>query len=204
MAAEGALAVKGGNWQIFHEMVQRSGAVIAPNTTVIGIDRVSDGTSDQWRYSLHTRPSNEPGRSTTHPVTFDHVVLANPFQFSGISVGEGVLETTIDEIPYVQLHVTIFTSPYRLSPSFFGLEPSAKVPGMILTTLAQSDTPSSGVEGVGKAGFLSVSILGEATNPQTKSKEYVYKIFSREAVTPAFLRYVTPRSSLSFSLQRVR
>ncbi|AEO59708.1 hypothetical protein MYCTH_2308190 [Thermothelomyces thermophilus ATCC 42464] len=194
MAADGALAVEGGNWQIFHEMIQRSGAVVALNTTVIGIDKVSDSTTSQQRYAVQTRSGSALDSSTTHPVTFDHVVLANPFQFSGISVGEGVLETAIDEIPYVQLHVTIFTSPYRLSPEFFGLPTSAKVPGMVLTTLAQSDTPSSGVGGVGKAGFLSVSMLGQATNPQTKRREYVYKIFSPEAVTPEFLSRLLGRS----------
>ncbi|KAL2163249.1 hypothetical protein VTH06DRAFT_5305 [Thermothelomyces fergusii] len=194
MAAEDALSVEGGNWQIFHHMVQRSGAVVALNTTVIGIDRVSDGTSSQRRYAVRTQPSDKPESSIIQPVAFDHVILANPFQFSGITVGKGVLETTIDEIPYVQLHVTIFTSPYRLNPRFFGLPTSAQVPGMVLTTLAQSDTPSSAAERVDKAGFLSVSILGEATNPQTKSKEYVYKIFSPEAVTPEFLSRLLGRS----------
>ncbi|KAK4249340.1 hypothetical protein C7999DRAFT_30228 [Corynascus novoguineensis] len=188
MAAEGALAVIGGNWQIFHEMVQRSGATVALNTTVVAINNASSASPRKPQYTVRITSGSTPSANpTTHPVAFDNVILANPYQFSGISAGEGVFHSPIDEIPYVQLHVTIFTSPYPFSPRFFNLPSSARVPGMVLTTLAQSDTATSGVGGVGKAGFLSLSMLGYAINPQTKRKEYVYKIFSPEAVNAEFL-----------------
>jgi prenylcysteine oxidase/farnesylcysteine lyase len=187
LAAEGAIAVEGGNWQIFHEMAQRSGVLIALDTAVVGIEKTSGGTSGRTQYTVQTTPGSTPGDPTTHPTTFDNIIMANPYQFSGISVGDGVLETPIEQITYVQLHVTIFTSPSRFSPLFFDLPESEKVPGMVLTTLAHDDTPTSGADGAGKAGFFSLSILGKATNPQTQQKEYVYKIFSPEVVTPEFL-----------------
>ncbi|KAK4155652.1 hypothetical protein C8A00DRAFT_41749 [Chaetomidium leptoderma] len=187
LGAQGATSVQGGNWQIFHEMAQRSGALIALNTAVVGVEKTSGGSSTSSKYTVQTTSGSTPGSPATHPVAFDNVIMANPYQFSGISAGEGVLQTPIEEIPYVQLHVTIFTSPSWFSPRFFDLPNSAKVPGLVLTTLAQSDTLTSGVNGVGKAGFFSLNNLGKATNPQTQQKEYVYKIFSPEIVTAQFL-----------------
>ncbi|KAK4099108.1 hypothetical protein N658DRAFT_525736 [Parathielavia hyrcaniae] len=87
------------------------------------------------------------------------------------------------------LHVTIFTSPNRFSPEFFDMPNSAQAPLVVITTLAQSDTPDSGVEGAGQAGFFSMMALGKATNPQTQQTEYVYKIFSPAAITPEFLTH---------------
>ena len=190
LAADGAIAVQGGNWQIFHEMVQKSGAQVILDTAVVGIDKVSGGSSGRAQYTVQTTSGSTPGNPTTHPTTFDDIIMANPYQFSGISVGDGVLDTPIEEITYVQLHVTIFTSPSPFSPLFFDLPESEKVPGMVLTTLGHGDTPTSGADGAGKAGFFSMSILGKATNPQTQQKEFVYKIFSPEVITPEFLRYV--------------
>lgn len=191
MAAQGATSVQGGNWQIFHEMAQRSGATISLNTAVVGIQKTGS------QYTVQTTSGSTPGNPTTHPVSFDNVIIANPYQFSGISAGQGVLQGPIEQIPYVQLHVTIFSSSRRLSPGYFDLPNSATAPGAILTTLAQSDTSTSGVDGVGKAGFFSISIIAKATNPQTQQQEYVYKIFSPQVVTAAFLTYVVPFFLLS-------
>jgi prenylcysteine oxidase/farnesylcysteine lyase len=182
LAAEGAMAVQGGNWQIFHKMAQASGARIALDTAVVGLDKTAGG-----QYTVQTTSGSTPGNPATHSVEFDNVIIANPYQFSGISSGEGVLQTPIEQVPYVSLHVTIFTSPSLINPGYFDLPNSAKVPGMVVTTLAQSDTSTSGVDGVGKAGFWSVNTLGRATNPQTQVREYVYKIFSPEVVTAELL-----------------
>lgn len=171
-------------------MTQRSGAQVLLNTAVVGIDKASGGSPGRARYTVQTTSGSTPGDPSTHPTTFDNIIMANPYQFSGISVGDGVLDSPIEEITYVQLHVTIFTSPSPFSPLFFDLPASEKVPGMVLTTLGHGDTPTSGADGAGKAGFFSLSILGKATNPQTQQKEFVYKIFSPEVVTPEFLRYV--------------
>ncbi len=165
-------------------MAQRSRALLALNTSVVGIQKTTSGS----QYTLQTTSSSTPDSPATYPGTFDNVVLANPYQFSGISAGSDVLESAIEKVPYVRLHVTHFTSPSRLSPGFFNLPSDAVVPGMVLTTLAQSDTATSGADGVGKAGFFSLSMHRKAINPQTQQKEHMYKIFSPEAITPEFLR----------------
>jgi prenylcysteine oxidase/farnesylcysteine lyase len=185
MAPEGAMAVKGGNWQIFHEMVKRSGAHLVLNTSVVSIGLALEESSGLPRYTIRTEEDKED-----NPVVFDNVVLANPYQFSKISAADGVIQNPIDRIPYVQLHVTIFASPFRYSPAFFGLTDAKDVPGTILTTLGKDDEPTSGAHGAGKAGFFSISTLRKVINPETEQEEYLYKIFSPEKVTSEFLRFV--------------
>jgi prenylcysteine oxidase / farnesylcysteine lyase len=182
MAPEGAMGVKGGNWQIFDAMVKRSGAHVVLNTSVVSIGFAPEQSSRMPRYVIGTESS---GEQAENPVVFDNVILANPFQFSKISAADGVIHNAIDEIPYVQLHVTIFASPFRYSPAFFGLIDAKDVSGTILTTLGEDDGPASGA---GKAGFFSVSALRKVFNPETEQEEYLYKIFSPEKVTSDFLR----------------
>lgn len=196
MAAQGAMSVQGGNWRIFHKMVEKSGAAVALNTSVVGIEhlrKTGTGVSQHPQYTIRTESVS--GRSTNaHPVAFHRVIIASPYQFSNISAGKGVLSHPIDEIPYVQLHVTIFASPYRCSPQFFNLRDGETVPGAVLTTLDRAGGPTSGPDGAGKAGFFSITILRTAVNPVTNKREYIYKIFSPRRVTPQFLRSVSIRS----------
>jgi len=184
MAPEGAMAVSGGNWRIFHGMVKKSGAYVSLNTSVTTIGSATAAADGRPRYTIHTEHSGDEDL----PTVFDDVVLANPYQFSKISAADGVIQNPIDEIPYVQLHVTIFASPFQYSPGFFGLADAKDVPGTVLTTLAKGDDPTSGAQGAGKAGFFSISTLRMVFNPETQKHEYLYKIFSPEKVTPEFLR----------------
>jgi prenylcysteine oxidase/farnesylcysteine lyase len=191
-APEGAMSVAGGNWQIFHNMVKASGAYVLQNTSVASIAVDSkDAASSRPKYILETTSSNEAAEATiqTQPVSFDDVVVATPYQFSKISAADGIFENPIDEIPYIKLHVTIFASPFRLSAAYFKV-PRSQVPSTVLTTLPEGGDPTSGVQGAGKAGFYSISTLKRVVNPKTGGKEYLYKIFSPEKVTPDFLRCV--------------
>ncbi|KAL1900489.1 hypothetical protein Sste5346_002210 [Sporothrix stenoceras] len=185
LAPAGASQIRGGNWQIFDRMARASGADIHLNTSVASIDCVDGTEPPNSKYVLKT--TNAAG--VAEEDEYDNIVVATPYQFSKISTGDGVLQTAIDEIPYVQLHVTLFASPLRPSPAFFGLEPGTPVPTTVLTTLADDDDDqgSSGADGSGKAGFFSVSTLRRAINPDTLREEYLYKIFSPEKVTPEFL-----------------
>ncbi len=183
------MTVEGGNWQIFHGMVNRSAANVLLNTSVAAITRSSpdEKASTSPRYLIETTPAGTEAAAEEMDVLFDNVVIATPFQFSKIEAGDDVIQHAIDEIPYVSLHVTIFSSPFRLSRSFFNLTDSDPLPDFILTTLAKGDTPTSGVEGAGKAGFFSISIVRKAINSNNGKEEYIYKIFSPAKLTADFL-----------------
>jgi len=149
---------------------------------------LAPGAQPPAKYTLKTK-STESASSTevTEPDLYDDVVIATPYQFSNIKAGDGVLQHAIDEIPYVELHVTLFTSPFQMSARFFKLPTASPVPATVLTTLGDGEDPSSGVQGAGKAGFFSISTLRTVVNPDNGLREYLYKIFSPEKLTPEFL-----------------
>jgi prenylcysteine oxidase/farnesylcysteine lyase len=189
MVTDGAMAVKGGNWQIFDAMVKASGANTKLNSTVRSISRKDNGA-----YVVKTAASTSSGNSNQQSELeqgeFDTIVLATPYQFSDISFSPP-LANPPDEIPYVTLHVTLFTSPHRLSPSFFNLGSSTsadEVPDMVLTTLPEGVDlgAKKGKEGVGPAGFWSVSLLRKI-EMDDGTTQYLYKVFSPEQLTKTWM-----------------
>lgn len=201
------MSIEGGNWQvrffclshaslslislqIFDHMLKASGASVLLNTTVTELEKKNG------KYTVQVSSSKDsPDAGATTNKAFDTVVLAAPIQFSRINVQKDLLKHVPDEIPYVTLHVTLFTSPLKLSGAHFNLKEGAEVPTTILTTLSPDEDPGNRHKIVGKSGFFSISTLRAITNPNTLGKEYVYKIFSPEKVTEEFL------SSL-FGIQR--
>lgn len=186
MATDGAVSIEGGNWRIFDGALRASGANIKVNTTATEVSRNDDGTV-RVSSKLNTATDSE------HEV-FDEIVIAGPLQYSGISVSPP-LEYTPDEIPYVNLHVTLFASPHRISPKYFGLKDSnARAPETILTTLPEGHHLGSNPDGVGPSGFWSISTLRTVDHSVVESEDtqqhYVYKIFSPERPTGEFIAQI--------------
>lgn len=183
-ATDGAMAVRGGNWQIFEKMIQASGAKLHRNTTVESINFQPDGKNSIARalkkYAL-SASGNEAVRTT-----FDDIIIATPWQFSNISVGRGIITHKIDEIPYKELHVTLFTSPYRLRTDLFGLPLGGTPPTNVYTTL-KPGTEADPEDPVGATGFFSLSTLRTVVNPATQKTEYLYKAFAPTETPPTLL-----------------
>ncbi|KAK4938674.1 hypothetical protein LTR10_020942 [Elasticomyces elasticus] len=202
MAIEGAVAVEGGNWQIFEGMVTSSATRLLLNTTVT--DVVKD--TEHGTFTIQTtNPDINEFLGTEDDAAYDTVVLAAPYQFANITFTPP-LANPPSKIPYVSLYVTLFTSPHCLSPSFFGLTEQADVPPSVLTTLHegldQDLTSRRGVDAVGPAGFWSISTLrvlrpdtdGTFFGPTSNNSQstdsqpqYLYKIFSPAPLTGSFL-----------------
>ena len=184
MAIEGAMSIKGGNWQIFEGMLNASNANVQLNTAVDLIAK------EKGRYVVKTLRNNATSVAEIlphHEETFDTIVLAAPLQYSGITFEEDFLKHTPDMIPYVSLHVTLFTSLLPLNGAYFNLKPGAEIPTTILTTLPPDEVPADPQHGAGSIGFFSISTLRTVVNPKTLQKERLYKIFSPEKITPDFL-----------------
>ncbi|GAM41260.1 hypothetical protein TCE0_042f14259 [Talaromyces pinophilus] len=182
MATDGAVAIEDGNWRIFSGMLDSSRADLKLNATVTTIQQNDDD-------SLTLSYSSNGGSISSH--TFDEVVIAGPFQYSNLEVSPS-LERIPDKIPYVKLFVTLFASPHQISPAFFDLSDQKDVPEMILTTLPRGMDLGSREDGVGPAGFWSISLLRivEAPAEDPHQKHYVYKVFSPEKLTAGFLASV--------------
>ncbi|RMJ23308.1 Prenylcysteine [Aspergillus sp. HF37] len=193
MAAEGAMAVEGGNWRIFEGMLKAALADVRLDTAVQSIERNADDT-------LTLTSSTAAGEQRED--VFDDVVLAAPLQSSNLDINRLPLIHTPDEIPYVNLHVTLFSSPHRISPRFFGLDDANSAPETVLTTLPRDADLGSRRDGVGPAGFWSISTLQTIPAPSNTStttttsndggtpKHYVYKIFSPQRPTASFIARV--------------
>jgi len=179
MATEGAMSVKGGNWQIFSEMLKASGAHVYLTRAVSTVNR----NSDNGKFVVHSplRRDNVYQDSILEDLEFDEVVLAAPEQFASIDFNTGS-DLKIDDIPYVQLFVTLFTTRHSLSPAAFNMRPDEVVPRTVLTTLPQRN-------GEGAPDFFSISLLRSTVDTRFHSAptEYLYKIFSHAPLTDAFL-----------------
>jgi len=182
MSTNGAMAVKGGNWQIFDGMIRTSGAHVALNTSISRIHKQDDGT-----YLIKSTGTAAAAHSDLITEQYDTVVLAAPFQYSNIEIFPP-LAYIPDKIPYVNLHVTLFASPHKLSPLAFNLPAGSSVPEIILTTLPSS-ADSSDSDNRAPAGFFSVSTLRHVRNKgyHTPRVEYLYKIFSPQPVNTTLL-----------------
>ena len=183
MATDGAMAVEGGNWQIFANMLKSAQAEVKLNTTVQKIAKQPDNS-----YVLVTDSDSEPQ-------IFDEVVLAAPLQFSSLVIDPAPAHVP-DQIPYVNLHVTLFASPHLLSAKAFNIEPGKPVPQFIITTLPPGEHLGADPDGVGKPGFFSISVVAQARNPKSVPSgrtEYVYKIFSPKRVDTQFLSHILGR-----------
>ena len=171
MAAEGAMSVHGGNWQVFDRMLKSSNNNILLNTNVNRISLAEDEES----YAVESFSMSESvvGSSATaiKTDTFDAVVIASPLQFSNITINPTPSIYLPSPIPYVKLYVTLFTSPHFFKPESFNLPPGSILPTVVLTTLPNDDTsdppPSSASAPYAKSRTQPPILLGG--NTSTKS-----------------------------------
>lgn len=181
MATDGATAIEGGNWQIFAHMLAAANARVHLNTTVTKLAKPFGSA-----YSVSTRKAEES--AVVEQQTFDEVVLAGPMQYSGIEFDPAPHHMP-DSVPYVELHVTLFTSKHLLSPQAFNLPPDQLVPQVVLTTLPPGEHLGSNPKGVGSPGFFSISLLRPTmdTRHGKDQLEYLYKVFSPGPLSDGFL-----------------
>lgn len=153
LAANGAMQIKGGNWQIFQHFAESANATIKLSEKVQELKSI-DG---KWTVLSGNRTSE----------VFDQVIIASPWTQANIA---GLEKIPFPDVVYVKLHVTIFTSTQKLSAKYFGGDSDYEVPGTILTTVSLSKVHLK---------YFSISI--HEFLPDTK--EYVFKIFSKNVVS---------------------
>ncbi|KAL8724747.1 MAG: hypothetical protein Q9181_006694 [Wetmoreana brouardii] len=193
MATDGAMAIEGGNWQIFDGMIKSSGATLLLNTSVTSVAK--DPESGKYAVKATTLtldPAQDMALVDESP--YDAIILAAPLQFSNIMF-HPPLSSPPPQIPYVNLHVTLFTSRYPLSRTAFNLPPDAEMPTTILSTTSPDNAT--------KIPFFSISTLRTVLPPLpplgpldevyggspgvTTFPEHLYKIFSPAPVSDAFI-----------------
>lgn len=183
MATDNAVGVQGGNFKIFENFVNRSGAKLFLNTTV-SLRAPSFSTHLRCFQVRSILPKSESShnwtvRSSRGSVDYQAVVLAAPFHSSGITLPPS-LSSQILKQPYIHLHVTLLTTTSSTPNStYFSLPSTSRAPRMILTTY----------EGVRKGGrepeFNSLSYHG-----LVREGEWAVKIFSQQRISDEWLQNV--------------
>ncbi|KAG2160140.1 FAD/NAD(P)-binding domain-containing protein [Suillus bovinus] len=177
MAATGASGVVAGNFLIFEHFLENSTAKVFLNTNVKEIRRKT-GTS---LWTVYTSAGSQ---------TYQGVILAAPFHQTDITLPSDLAEL-IPPQPYVNLHVTLLTTPSEHpKPEYFGLASNARVPATILSTY--EGARAGGVE----PEFNSISYHGKvrrvdgAAGDAVANPESTVKIFSEERVSDEWLETV--------------
>jgi prenylcysteine oxidase / farnesylcysteine lyase len=131
-----ATSVDGGNNRVIERMIKLSKADLHLNSQVI---KISPGYHRRYRLSVaRTSPAYTPNPEYAE---FDAVILAASLQSSKVDLGDLGLRSIASLTPYVETHVTHFTTPLAISPKFFDPLLNASVPDDVLTTFTSSHDP---------------------------------------------------------------
>ncbi|KAI0764680.1 FAD/NAD(P)-binding domain-containing protein [Fomes fomentarius] len=179
LAADGASTVVRGNRQIFQRFVNDSGATVFLDTTVQSVSRSSP--SGPW---LVKTSASDDARS------YRAVILAAPFDQTGIRFTSTPQIAAVPAQAYVHLHVTLLTTTRpSANASYFNLPQGSAVPAMVLTTHNRARHGSGPEPEFNSLSYLRevrTADLGEWRNDQGQ-KEWVVKIFSKRRITDAWL-----------------
>ncbi|KAG9115769.1 hypothetical protein FRC07_007510, partial [Ceratobasidium sp. 392] len=159
LAADSAHAVKGGNFHIFQQFLDRSGANKFLGTTVKKI------TKFNGQYKVLSDKKGE--------ITYDAVILAAPAALSGIQFVGISTQPTTPQVNYVHLHSTLIsTTTHAVKPAYFNTTTSS-MPGTIITTAASGYQPEF------------YAFRYEATIQRNKKTEYIVRVFSKALISDA-------------------
>ncbi|KAF8982209.1 hypothetical protein BGZ46_001634 [Entomortierella lignicola] len=159
MAAENAVQIQGGNFQIFEGMVGRSKANVKLGTGITRIRRLESKKAG-------IEPRFEVTTSTGHKEVFDTIVIAAPIQSTGINFDFDV--PPVPEVKYRTIHATFVRG--HVNPAYFHAPSAKDFPAHILTTNAVD------------AEFTSLSIQTKLSNGET-----ITKIFSATPIEEELL-----------------
>jgi prenylcysteine oxidase/farnesylcysteine lyase len=124
----GSNSVVGGNRLIYENFAKASKADVQLNTRVKSLAKLDDNGG--WLVTL-----DDGSRKT-----FDYVVLAAPFQQSGIEIYNSDAADAVPEQPYVHLHVTLLvTNATAPNGDLFGGKKGSKAPTTIYSTFEYAD-----------------------------------------------------------------
>ncbi|KAF2859542.1 FAD/NAD(P)-binding domain-containing protein [Piedraia hortae CBS 480.64] len=177
LAAEGAVAVRGGNWLIFERWLVDAEVNLRLDTRVRRVDRSADGGVEV----TFDRPDGVEAKEA-----FDAVVVTGPLSQSGI-----ILSDPEEQVDYVTLHVTLITATERVSRTWLNGEP---VPDVVLTTLPPDSAKNP--------GFFSLSLLDILPGPKSGKREYLYKLFSPQPLDEEGLSRMFPSANAVTWLHR--
>ena len=163
-----------GNQQLPNRMLKIAGAHVHLNHCVFCIT-----AGDQRRWRIHAVYSDDQAEAqpSMFEAEFDIIILTAPFASSAIDMDLPMsIPISATEVrPYVERHVTFFSTLHRLTPKYFNQTTNTTIPENILTA------PTQVVSGENDDIF-SITVSDRVLPPDTihneDGLEYVYKIIS--------------------------
>lgn len=173
------IAIHKGNQRLPHRMLKIAEAQISLNTRV---SRVTNGEERRWK--IHTVSTNDQMNMppSTSEAEFDIFILTAPFASNGIDIDPPIstLASITEVRPYVERHVTLFSTLQRLSPEYFNQSTETIVPENILTAPTQSVSDNDN-------DIFSITVVDRVPQPlafdEEDELEYVYKIISSRSIS---------------------
>lgn len=166
-----------GNQRLPHRMLKISEAYMRLNTRV---SRITTGEKRRWKVHALTTSLAET-QPSTFIVEFDIIILTAPFAFNGIDIDPppSTLASITEARPYVERHITLFSTLDRISPEYFNQPINTTVPENIFTAPSQP-TPEDSNE------IFSITIADRVPPPDSgdneQELEYIYKIISSKPI----------------------
>ena len=168
-----------GNQQLPDRMLKIAGAHVCLNHRVSRIT-----TGDQRRWKIHAVYSDDQveAQPSMFEAEFDIIILTAPFASSAIDMDLPMsIPVPATEVqPYVERHVTLFSTLHRLSSKYFNQSTNTTIPENILTAPTQFiPRENNDIFSV----TVSDRILPLDTIDNEDGLEYVYTILSSKPVS---------------------
>ena len=131
--------LNGGNLKLIERLIKLSDVDLHLNSTVTKIQR-----SPVRKYRLTVKTSSHhhnQSPSNNEEADYDAIIIAAPLQMANIEFDIDIHIATSSPRPYTSRHVTHFTSPDPLSPTYFNLSTSSSMPSKIYTTTSTNIPP---------------------------------------------------------------
>ena len=130
--------MNGRNLKLIERLVKLSDVDLQVNSTVTKIQR---SPARKYRLTVKT-PSHhhDQSPSNTEEADYDAIIIAAPLQMAKIEFDIHIRIAASFPRPYISRHVTHFTTPDTLSPTYFNLSTSSSIPSKIYATTTTSST----------------------------------------------------------------
>ncbi|KAF9115235.1 hypothetical protein BGX27_008469 [Mortierella sp. AM989] len=156
MAADDALQIEGGNFQIFEGMVARSKANVKLNTKIARVRRLEPAYEGaESRFEITTTAGQKE--------IFDTIVIAAPIQSTNIKFDFDM--PPVPEVKYRAIYATFVRG--HVNPAYFHATSAENFPAHILTTNSDAE-------------FTSLSIQTKLSNGETVTKIFSPKPIQKE------------------------
>lgn len=172
------IGIHQGNQRLPHRMLKIGEAHIRLSTRV---SRITVGEQRQWKIHAVSTDDQAKAQLSTFEEEFDIIILTASFAFNGIDIDPPIsaLVPTAAVRPYVERHVTLFSTLHRLSAKYFNQSTDTIVPENIVTAPTQSVSEDDN-------DIFSITVANCVPPPEPSDEddelEYVYKITSSRPI----------------------